>query len=388
MRIAIDRRFVLAALLAAVIGFAISLWPVMFVASIAVPAFALRQHRWAHAAAVAFAYYAGATWVVIPGAKTFFGAGAGLLDGSTLWLFGAGLLCVPYGMIWSSSPRFIWLRAPAAVLMSVPPPLGILGVASPLTAAGLLFPGTGWLGLTATLLSIAALCVRPALTAWAIAAIAFSCNLTYPANPKPPSDWQAVSTHFGGLGLNGLSPEDEFQAAEFIQQAALRSNARVIVFPETAVPRWTEATDLFWQPTLEALASSGRTMLIGTTFDIPGQPGYENGIVIRGAQAGVFLQHIPVPVGMWNPMRSSSVPLHILDPSIVKIGNHRAAIIICYEHFLTWPILKAFLDQPDVLVGVANDYLARDTRIPALQSEILTVWARLFRSSKISATND
>jgi apolipoprotein N-acyltransferase len=388
VRIAIDRRFVLAALLAAVIGFAISLWPLMFIASICVPAWALRQHKRAHAITVAFAYYAGATGVVISGAKTFFGAGAGLLDGITLWLIGAALLCVPYALIWSESPRLIWLRAPAAVLMSVPPPLGILGVASPLTAAGLLFPGTGWLGLAATLMSIAALCVRPAFTAWAIAAIAFSCNLAYPGNPRPPSDWQAVSTHFGGLGLNGVSAEDEFQAAEFIQQAALHSNARVIVFPETAVPRWTEATDLFWQPTLEAVASSGKTMLIGTTFDIPGQPGYENGIVIRGAQAGVFLQHIPVPVGMWNPMRSSSVPFHILNPSVVTVGNHRTAIIICYEQFLTWPILKAFLDHPDVFVSVANDYWARDTRIPALQSQILKFWARLFRSSKISATND
>ncbi len=388
MRIAIDRRFILAALLAAVIGFAISLWPLMFIASICVPAFAFRQHRRAHAAAVAFAYYSGATWVVIPGAKTFFGAGAGLFDGVGLWLTGAALLCVPYALIWSVSPRFLWLRAPAAVLISLPPPLGIIGVASPLTAAGLLFPGTGWLGLAAILMSIAALCVRPAFTAWAIAAIAFSCNLASPANPKPPSDWQAVSTHFGGLGLNGVSAEDEFQAAEFIQQAALHSNARVIVFPETAVPRWTEATDLFWQPTLEAVASSGKTILIGTTFDIPGQPGYENGIIIRGAQAGVFLQHIPVPVGMWNPMRSSSVPFHILNPSVVTIGNHRAAIIICYEQFVTWPILKAFLDHPDVLVGVANDYWARDTRIPALQSQILKFWARLFRSSKISATND
>ncbi len=337
---------------------------------------------------VAFAYYAVATWVVVPGAKTFFGTGAGLFDGITLWLTGAALLCVPYALVWSASLRFIWIRAPAAVLMSVPPPLGIIGVASPLTAAGLLFPGTDWLGLAATLMSIAALCVRPAFTAWVIAAIAFSCNLAYPGNPKPPSDWQAVSTHFGGLGLNGVFAQDEFQAAESIQQAALHSNAQVIVFPETAVPRWTEATDLFWQPTLNAIASSGKAILIGTTFDIPEQPGYENGIVIRGVQAGVFLQHMPVPVGMWNPMRSSSVPLHILNPSVVTMSNHRAAIIICYEQFLTWPILKSFLDQPDVLVGVANDYWARDTRIPGLQSQILKVWAKLFRVSKISATND
>lgn len=387
MRIAIDRKPVLAALVAAAIGLAISFWPVMFVASIAVPACALRQHKRAHAAAVAFAYYAGATWVVIPGAKTFFGVGAGLFDGIALWLIGAALLCLPYGLVGSASRRALPLRSVAAVLMSVPPPLGIIGVASPLTAAGLLFPGTGWLGLAATLASIAALCVRTAFTTSAIAVIAVSCNLLYPGDPKPAFAWETVSTHFGGLGLNGVSAGTEFQAAQFLQQVALRSNARVLVFPETAVPRWTEATDLFWQPTLDAIAASGKTILIGTTFDIPGKSGYENGIVIRGAQNGTFLQHIPVPLGMWNPLHPSSVPLHILGPSVLTIGRHRAAIIICYEQFLTWPILKAFLNRPDVLVGVANDYWARDTRIPALQSQILNIWAKLFRSSKISATN-
>jgi apolipoprotein N-acyltransferase len=341
----------------------------------------------AHAAAIAFAYYAGATWVVIPGAKTFFGANAGLLDGITLWLSGVALLCVPYALIWSTSPRFIWLRAPLAVLMSLPPPLGIVGVASPLTGAGLLFPGTGWFGLAAILVSIAALCVRPGFTGSAIAVVAFFCNGLYPGDPHPPSGWNAVNTHFGGLGLNGVSAGAEFEAAQFIQQIALRSNARVLVFPETAVPRWTEATDLFWQPTLDALASSGKTILIGTTLDIPGQPGYKNAVVIRGAETGTFLQQVPVPVGMWNPLRPSSVPLHILGPSVVTIGSHRAAVIVCYEQFLTWPILKASLDQADVLVGVANDYWARDTRIPALQSQILKFWAKLFRSSQIGATN-
>ncbi len=388
MRIAIDRKSVLGTLLAAAIGLAISFWPVMFITSIAVPACALRQRKRAHAGAVAFAYYAGATWVVIPGAKTFFGAGAGLFDGVALCFIGAALLCLPYALVWTASRRPSPLRYVAVVLMSVPPPLGIIGVASPLTAAGLLFPGAGWLGLGATLVSIAALGVRPGLAASVIAVTAFGCNAVYAGDPHPPSGWKAINTHLGGMGLTGISAEDEFQAAESIQQTVLRSNARVIVFPETAVPRWTEATDLFWQPTLNAIASSGKTILIGTTFDIPGQPGYENGIAIRGAQGGIFLQHIPVPVGMWNPMRSSSVPFHIINPSVVTIGNHRAAIVICYEQFLTWPILKAFLEQPDVLVGVANDYWERNTRIPALQSQILKFWARLFRSSKISATND
>lgn len=220
-----------------------------------------------------------------------------------------------------------------------------------------------------------------------IAAVALACNLAYSDNPKPPADWQAVDTHFGGLGLNGISADAEFRAAEFIQQRALSSHARVIVFPETAVPRWTEATDLFWQPTLNALASSGKTILVGTTFDIIGQPGYENGVVLRGARTGTFFQRVPVPFGMWNPLRSSSVSLHLFAPSVVTIGQRPAAVLICYEQFLTWPILKAATRKPQVLIGIANDYWARDTRIPALQRELLAAWGRLFGIPILAATN-
>jgi len=145
-------------------------------------------------------------------------------------------------LLWNARRRFIEVRSIAAVLMSVPPPFGIIGLASPLTATGLLFPGTGWFGLAVTLAAIAVLCVRPVFSASVVALVAAFCNAVYPSDPKPPANWEAVNTHFGGLGLNGASPDAELRAAEFIQQRALTSNARVIVFPEIAVPRWTEAT--------------------------------------------------------------------------------------------------------------------------------------------------
>lgn len=322
-----------------------------------------------------------------PGAGTFFGPKAGLVDGLMIWLCGAVLLSVPYAWLWNARSDMIGIRSIAAVLMSVLPPLGIIGVASPLTAAGLLFPGTGWFGLAATFAAIAAFCVRPVFSASAVAVIALFCNVANPSIQKPPADWEAISTHFGGLGLSGNSAEAELRAAEFIQQRALTSHARVIVFPETAVPRWTEATDLFWQPNLDAIASSGKTVLIGTTVDIEGRPGYENGVIMRGAQAETFLQHIPVPIGMWNPAQSSSVPIHIFGPSIITIASRRAAILICYEQFLTWPVLKAALERPNLLVGIANDYWCVNTRVPATQRRVIRMWANLFQIPVLTATN-
>ena len=383
----IDRNPALAVFIASCIGVAISFWPVAFIASIAVPACALRQRKRIHAVGVTFACYACAIWPVIPGAKTFFGPKPGLLDSLAIWLSGAALLTIPYALLWAASRRNVVFRSILAVLISVPPPLGIIGVANPITAAGFLFPGTAWFGLAGTLAAIAALCIRPASAAITIAAVALTSNVVYTGDPRPPADWEAVNTNFGGLGLNGTKPDAEFQTAEFIQQRALASNARVIVLPETAVPRWTEATDLFWQPTLDALASNGKTILIGTTFDIPSQGGYRNGVAIRGTQNDTFLQHIPVPIGMWNPLRPSSVPLRLFGPSLITIAQHRVAILICYEQLLAWPIMCAVAEQPCLLVGISNDYWAARTRIPRLQQTILSSWGRLFALPVVFARN-
>ena len=46
---------------------------------------------------------------------------------------------------------YLW-RVPLALMVTIVPPLGIIGLASPVTAAGYLFPGTAWVGLAAVAL--------------------------------------------------------------------------------------------------------------------------------------------------------------------------------------------------------------------------------------------
>ena len=64
--------------------------------------------------------------------------------------------------------HFLW-RAPLALMVTIVPPLGIIGLASPLTAAGYLFPGTAWVGLAVVallpgiVLSAHALALAPTL---------------------------------------------------------------------------------------------------------------------------------------------------------------------------------------------------------------------------------
>jgi apolipoprotein N-acyltransferase len=246
-------------------------------------------------------------------------------------------------------------------------------------------------------------------------------NLTHPADPRPPADWLAIDTHFGSIAHRTPGPLAEYRAAEAIQQRALSAQAPVIVFPETVVPYWTASTDEFWQPTLAALRVSGKTILIGARIPrssiAPGpyydfstelaalrdtvvraltigsvdksswSPAYFNGIVIRGAEFGTFMQRIPVPIAMWNPLRPASAPMNVAGPGVLPISGERAAILICYEQLILWPVVTSMLQNPTVLIAVANDYWAAGTPLMRFQAAAVRSWARLFGIPYLAAVN-
>lgn len=55
----------------------------------------------------------------------------------------------------------------------------------------------------------------------------------------PPTGWNAVNTHFDDV----RQPFRDFLVAQFVQQKAAETSARVLIFPESVVPRWSEATE-------------------------------------------------------------------------------------------------------------------------------------------------
>jgi apolipoprotein N-acyltransferase len=197
-----------------------------------------------------------------------------------------------------------------------------------------------------------------------------------------------VNTQFGGAGFGPRDPLSDFAAAQWIQARVLESHARVVVFPESAVPRWNEATELFWQPTLALLKASGKTIILGAGVSKPGTDRFDNVLLIRGAQNGPDLpQRIPVPIGMWRPGTASGVPVHLWASGTVHVGGERAAVLICYEQLLVWPMLMSATEHPTLILGIANDYWLRSTRIPAVQISATQAWSRLFATSNLVARN-
>jgi apolipoprotein N-acyltransferase len=248
-------------------------------------------------------------------------------------------------------------------------------------------PATSWLGLAATIVLATFMAVRPryGVPVWAVLLV-IAC-LTYHQAPTIPN-WQGIDTEFGGSGINLPGPLSDYRNAQFIQRAALASQANVVVFPETSVHRWNSSTDLFWGPQLRLLQKRGKTLLIGADVSIPGGTAYKNVVIIRGdAATGQFQQRVPLPVAMWKPGAPDSVPLNLNGPGTLQVGHERAAILVCYEQLLVWPVLSSMAERPSVLVGLANDYWAKDTIIPAIQHSCLQAWARLFDIPLVKAVN-
>jgi hypothetical protein len=93
--------------------------------------------------------------------------------------------------------------------------------------------------------------------------MALVANILHPGDRQPPPDWQAVDTHLGAISHGPVSPLREYLAAQDIQALAVASSARIVVFPESVVPRWTMSTDLFWKPTIDTLRQNGKVVVIG-----------------------------------------------------------------------------------------------------------------------------
>jgi predicted amidohydrolase len=163
----------------------------------------------------------------------------------------------------------------------------------------------------------------------------------------------------------------------------------VTVLPETVISRWTEATEAFWEPTIEELHRQRRLAVIGAGLAIPDSPAYENAaLIIGGQRPQAFIQRIPVPVGMWRPFGTSpSVPLHLGRPGMIEVAGQRVAFLICYEQLLVLPVLISAIDRPTLIVGMANQYWVRQTSIPAVQRASLMAWSRLFALPLLIAEN-
>jgi apolipoprotein N-acyltransferase len=248
-----------------------------------------------------------------------------------------------------------------------------------------LFPNSAWFGISAVLAIPGLLIHKKTRLVALVVGSATSMFLNIHAKETTiPTGWAGEMAR-----IHRQRKADDFAdfaIEEQLQRAAQSSRAKVLVFPEGAVRRWTDATDAFWAPTV---SHAGKTILIGAGEPIPGSARYYNGVKIVGDYAGPTLhQRIPVPGGMWNPFHSDlGVALNLLGPGTIDVGGQRAVVLICYEQLLTWPMLRSAMEKPTILIAISNESWTAATRVPQVQHTCVRAWARLFGLPVISAIN-
>jgi hypothetical protein len=393
------RIWVLAALIAgAAIGFVA--WGVttdlrtLLVVCLLPVAWRVMPSRWA-ASALMMGYFAAGARGLPRGAVVFFGDTAPVWWGGAMWLGVCVCLSAPFALCWTRG-RWRGLGFVAGLSACAVPPLGIVGWLSPMTAAGVLFPGRGWLGLALTVTAFGLIAGHLALRGIVtlIVAAAFA-NAAAPTPARAPERWLGFDTSFARLSSAGSAYASQLLASmdriQWLNQVAdqMPANA-VLVLPETLLGRFDGVAEGLLSQTQAALAAKHSRVLAGA--ELPGLgESYGNALVVLGAQPNedrAAIQGIPVPISMWRPWATDGASADLLGRGgVITVMGKRVAVSVCYEQLLTFSLLQSMSARPDVLVTVSNVWWANSTNIPTIQAQSVRAYARLFNVPVVSAKN-
>ncbi len=341
------------------------------------------------AALVAAAHFLGASRGLPQGASIFFGSQYAI--GIGFW-FAASLVFVAiYSTLWSGRsgwPRMLRYLI-ASVLMSLPP-FGIMGWASPITAAGVLFPGWSWFGLAAT----AILLLMMTTSLWRIAVpVVAGCAAWSAAvwtEPKVIKGWTGINTTFRyEAARQHAGYAQQLETIALVRKAAGHS-ADVIALPESALGLWTPTTERLWTNALSPLPV---TVIGGAT--IIHRDGYDT-VMVEISSKGtrtLYRERMPVPVSMWQPWRrltgeGGGANAYFFDNPVALVAGTRVAPLICYEQLIIWPVLQSMAMGSEMIVAISNGWWTGDSNITDIQSASVTAWAKLFDVPLVMAVNE
>ncbi|MES2663692.1 MAG: hypothetical protein V4629_10370 [Pseudomonadota bacterium] len=170
---------------------------------------------------------------LIAGIATFFDTN--IFNGFALW-FASGILPFCAGWIcWDVNSTKCILMIPVLLIVYILPPVGLVGWANPITAAGWIFPGWSWFGLIACMVLAMSLSYGQPIINTCLAAIVgllIGSNTSYEI--AKPNGWEGHNTRYHlGISESKRDVLAEYQRHIELQQIAINSKANVQLFPET-----------------------------------------------------------------------------------------------------------------------------------------------------------
>jgi hypothetical protein len=336
-----------------------------------------------------FAYNLAISRGLFSGAAVFLSENHTPLEAACLWLLMVLGVSLPFALWSSRNGRKASLLVTAFLAAYVLPPISLIGIVNPLMAAGCLFPGWGFLGLAAAAL----LYIFSALNKrFAAVFLCFTAVLPFmpfssvPESLPPPPGFAVLNTSFGRLGSGSFSFERGFERAKFVfgelkRRKNWESGAEVILLPETIAGRFNNVGLELWRSEIRRWVGDETAVVFGAEVPIGDGRKYDNALVmLRGGSFSFSRQRIPVPYSMYRgPWAETGANLHLWDDGILELPyGRRAAVLICYETFLTWPVLLSAMRKPDILFTAANLWWCRETSLPRSMERAAALWGKLF----------
>jgi apolipoprotein N-acyltransferase len=209
-----------------------------------------------------------------------------------------------------------------------------------------------------------------------------------------PEDIIAVDTSFGRLGSGSFNFERDYERAKMVfgnlvKRDIGRSDAEIIVLPETIAGRLNSAGLELWKSEIQRLAP-GKTVIFGAELPTGNGMKYDNAVLmLHGGEITMTRQRIPVLYSMYRgPFAKTGANLHLLDSGILVLPDGRTSeVIVCYEAFLTWPFLVSMIHKPDMIICMANLWWCKETSLPITQQIIVSLWANTFGVPAVFARN-
>ncbi|WP_447123081.1 hypothetical protein [Glaciimonas sp. GG7] len=336
------------------------------------------------------AYFLAASRGLPSGAAVFFGEYASWWLGVFLWLGAALLSSLPWLLFWRTSrkSRALWL--PVIFLISVLPPLGFISWTSPLLSASVIFPNFGFSGLLLLVCGFIAWAYR--IKTLGLCFVIFSTVAI--ATEKPlaaPVGWVGINTYYGKLSSDAGAEDsrETFRRINDVRRIAKnQSRGELQLFPETVLGSVDPVLAKVVSEVSVALANRGGSILIGA--ELPGHEmgSFTNAVMGLGALDGLVVrQRVPVPVAMWRPWQNTGAVADWYGDGVVGVLGYKSAILICYEQLILWPAILSELSQPEIVIGIANNWWASNSSIPAVQAQSLHAISRLFGWKLISSVN-
>lgn len=363
-----------------------------------IPLVILQRNAWQRYL-VALGYYLAGSHGIPLASGVFFGSGS-TGEGVFLWLGSSALLSA--GWTFCNRP---WKAAVVLLFDAIVPPLSFFDWMSPLTAAGVLFPGTGWIGLVLLLLAIGTFWTRHHSSrgllgnALLVAALSFASYLLFLGHPAVvPTGWKGLNLRVGPSQESIL--KNDARLTSWVA-AADSQKARVLLLPETLLSWWKGSADF-----VQDHVPPGTIWLVGASSPLP--KGYfADGIeeVRNSGSRLLFASALPVPVSMWMPWRSPQEGrkhlrlLHVpgwMVPqqykaiwwsSAQRVNGRMVWANICYDQLLPFVWIEGAIQKPQIVLLTNNEWWAHGTGIPQIQAASSWAWSRLIGAATIKAEN-